>query len=124
MTKKWIKVKSLPIGQYTLNKNLRFFCDYSDPYIVVKGAIIVEGDKYDKTRNKKLIFKNSAPFRSCISTINNTFIDNAENLDIVMPMCNLLEYSDNYSITSGSLWNFYRDEINILLLKIMIMVIK
>ena len=124
MTKKWIKVKSLPIGQYTLNKNLRFFCDYSDPYIVVKGTIIVEGDKYDKTRNKKLIFKNGAPFRSCISTINNTFIDNAENLDIVMPMCNLLEYSDNYSITSGSLWNFYRDEINILLLKIMIMVIK
>ena len=124
MTKKWIKVKSLPIGQYTLNKNLRFFYDYSDPYIVVKGTIIVEGDKYDKTRNKKLIFKNSAPFRSCISTINNTFIDNAENLDIVMPMCNLLEYSDNYSITSGSLWNFYRDEINILLLKIMIMVIK
>ena len=124
MTKKWIKVKSLPIGQYTLNKNLRFFCDYSDPYIVVKGTIIVEGDKYDKTRNKKLIFKTSVPFRSCISTINNTFIDNAENLDIVMPMCNLLEYSDNYSITSGSLWNFYRDEINILLLKIMIMVIK
>ena len=124
MTKKWIKVKSLPIGQYTLNKNLRFFCDYSDPYIVVKGTIIVEGDKYDKTRNKKLIFKNSAPFRSRISTINNTFIDNAENLDIVMPMRNLLEYSDNYSITSGSLWNFYRDEINILLLKIMIMVIK
>ena len=47
-----------------------------------------------------------------ISKINNTFIDNAENLDIVMPMHNLLEYSYNYSVTSGSLWNYYRDEIN------------
>ena len=46
------------------------------------------------------------------SKINNTYIDNAEDLDIVMPMYNLLEYSDNYSITSGSLWNYYRDEIN------------
>ena len=51
------------------------------------------------------IFKNNAPFQSCISKINNTFIDTAEDLDIVMPMYNLLEYSDNYSITSGSLWN-------------------
>ena len=65
-----------------------------------------------KKRNKKLTFKNSAPFQSCISKINNTFIDNAEDLDIVMPMYNLLEYSDNYSMTSGSLWNYYRDEIN------------
>ena len=65
-----------------------------------------------KKRNKKLTFKNNAPFQSCISKINNTFIDNAEDLDIVMPMYNLLEYSDNYSMTSGSLWNYYRDEIN------------
>ena len=55
VTKKWIKVKSLPTGQYTLNKNIGFFCDYNDAYIVVKGTITVEGDKYDKTRNKKLI---------------------------------------------------------------------
>ena len=73
-------------------------CDYRDAYIVVKGTITVEGDK------KKFFF------RSGISKINNTFIDNAEDLDIVMPMYNLLEYSDNYSITSRSLWNFYRDE--------------
>ena len=51
-------------------------------------------------------------FRSCISKINNTFIDNAEELDIVMPMYNLLEYSDNHSMTSGSLWNYCRDEID------------
>ena len=47
-----------------------------------------------------------------ISKINNTFKDNAENLDIFMPMYNLLEYSDKYSMTSESLWNYYRDEIN------------
>ena len=57
-------------------------CDYSNAYVVVKGIIIVEGDNDDKTRNEKLIFKNNAPFRSCISNI--TFIDNEEDLDIVM----------------------------------------
>ena len=63
-------------------------------------------------RNKKLIFKNNAPFRSCITKINNTFVGNAEHLDIFMPMYNMLEYSGNYSMTSGSLQNYYRDEIN------------
>ena len=87
-------------------------CDYSDAYIVVKGTITVEGYNNANKRNKKLTFKNSAPFRSCISEINNTFIDNAEDLDIGVPMYNLLEYSNNYSMTSGSLWNYYRDEIN------------
>ena len=62
--------------------------------------------------NYKLTFKNNAPFRSCISKINSTFIGNAEGLDIVMLMYNLLEYSDNYSKTSGNLWNYYRDKIN------------
>ena len=61
-------------------------CDYSDVYIVVKRAITGEGDDNDKTRNKKLIFKTNAPFRSCISKIDNTFINNAEDLDIVMPI--------------------------------------
>ena len=75
-------------------------CEYINAYIVVKGTTNVEGDDDYKKRNKKLTFKNNAPFRSCISKINNTFIDNAEDLDIVMPMYNLLEYSDNYSITS------------------------
>ena len=66
-------------------------CDYSDAYIVVKGTI--EGGNDVKTRNKKIIFKNNAPFRCCISKINNAFIDSAEDLDIVMPMYHLLKYS-------------------------------
>ena len=61
---------------------------------------------------KKLAFKNNAPFVSCISKINNTLINNAEDLDILMPMYNLLEYSKNYSKTTGSFCNYYRDEPN------------
>ena len=80
-------------------------CDYSDAYIVVKGEGD-KGDNDDKIRNKKLISKNIAPFRSCISEINNTFIDNVEEFDMVMPMYNLLEYSNNNSLTSGSLRNY------------------
>ena len=60
--------------------------------------------------NKKLAFKNNAPFVSCILKINKTIIDNAEDLDVVMSMHNLLEYSKNYSKTTGSFWNYYRDE--------------
>ena len=74
-------------------------CDYSDAYIVVKERISVTGTNDANRRNKKLTFKNNAPFRPCISRINNTFIDNAE------------EYSDKYSMTSG-MWNYYRDEVN------------
>ena len=85
--------------------------DYSDTYIVVKGRISVTDTNNAKIKNKKLIFKNNAPFRSCILKINNTFIDNAEALDVVMPMDNLLAYSDNYCTTSGNLWNYYRDEV-------------
>ena len=57
----------------------------------------------------KLAFKNNAPFTSCISKINNILIDNAEDLDIVTPMYNLIEYSKNYRKKTGSLWNYYRD---------------
>ena len=85
-------------------------CDCSDAYIVVKEIISVTGTNANNRRNKKLTFNNNAPFRSCISKINSPFIDNAEYLDIVMAMYNLLEYSDNYSMTSVSLWNYYRDE--------------
>ena len=85
-------------------------CDYSDIYVVVKGTITVEGDDDKKKRDKKLSFKNNAPFRSCISKINDTFIDNEEDLNIVIRTYNLLEYSDNYCMTSGSLWNYYRDD--------------
>ena len=86
-------------------------CDYSDTHIVVKGAINV-ADPNNNAYDKKLAFKNNAPFISCITKLNNTFVDNAEDLDILMPMYNLIEYSKNYSKTTGSLWNYYRDEPN------------
>ena len=71
-------------------------CDYSDAYVVVNGRISVTGADNANRRNKKLTFENNAPFRSYILKINNTFIGNAEDLDIIMPMYSLLEYSDNY----------------------------
>ena len=95
VTKKWIEVNDLSSGQYPVNKN-RFktsmlrsdLCDFSDAYIVVKETITVEGDDDNKEREKKTSFNNNSPFRSCTSKINNTFIDNAEDLNIVMPMYN------------------------------------
>ena len=88
-------------------------CDYSDAYILVKGNITVnntaaDGDNANDT-NKKVILKNCAPFTNCISKINNTQIDNAEYIAIVMLMYNLIEYSDNYSRTSGSLWQYCKE---------------
>ena len=104
-----------------VNKNIKFktsvlrsdLCDYSDAYIVVKETVdrLADASNEDDKAEKDVAFKNNAPFRSCISKINSTLIDNAEDLDIVMPMYNLLEYSQNYSMTSGSLWNCYRDQI-------------
>ena len=85
-------------------------CDYSDAYIVVKGDITLEGDNDANKRNKNLAFKNNAPFINCISKINGIKIDNAEDLDVAMPMYNLLEYSKNQRKTTGSSWNYYRDE--------------
>ena len=87
-------------------------CDYSDAYIDVKGTITVEGHNVAKTRNKKLILRIMLHVRHAYQKVNNTFIDKAEDPNIVMPMYDLLEYSDNYSITSESLWNYYRDEVN------------
>ena len=88
-------------------------CDYSDAYILVKGTITVNNtvaaDADANNTNKKVIFKNCAPFTNCISEINNTQVDNAKVIDIVMPMYNLIEYSDNYSKTSGSLWQYCKD---------------
>ena len=63
-------------------------------------------------RDKGVAFKNCAPFINCISEINNILVDNAKDTDIVMPMYNLIQYSDNYAKTSGSLWQYYRDEPN------------
>ena len=91
-------------------------CDYANAYILVKGTITITGAGNDDAakrldeRNKGVIFKNCAPFTKCISRINNTDIDNAQ--DIVMPMYNLIEYSDDYSKTSGNLWQYYKDDPN------------
>ena len=85
-------------------------CDFSDAYILVKGNITVNNtaaaDADANNTNKKVIFKNCAPFTNCISEINNTQIDNAKDIDTVMPMYNLIEYSNNFSKTSGSLWQY------------------
>ena len=72
-------------------------CDYSDAYIVVKGRISVTRNNVANRTNKKLTFKNNALFKSDISKMDNTFIDNAEDLDVAMPIYNFLEYSNNYS---------------------------
>ena len=71
-------------------------CDFSDAYIVVRGDITVEGNDNANKRNKNIVFKNNAPFINCITKINDIKIDNAEDLDVVMPMYNFLEYSKNY----------------------------
>ena len=88
-------------------------CDCNNAYIPAKGNITVNNtataDANANNTNKKVIFKNCAPFTNCISKINNTQIDNAEYIDIVMPMYNLIEYSDNYSKTSGSLQQYCKD---------------
>ena len=88
-------------------------CDYSKAYILVKGNISVNNTAATvaaaNNTNKKVIFKNCAPSTNCISKINNTQIDNAEYIDIVMPMYNITEYSNNYSTTSGSLWQYCKD---------------
>ena len=88
-------------------------CDDSDVYILAKGTIIVTTTgtaAAPNNRGKKIIFKNCAPFTDCISQTNNTEIDHAKDIDAVMTMYNLIEYSDNYLKTSGSLWQYYRDE--------------
>ena len=93
-------------------------CHYTDAHILVKVTIKISGAADDaaarraQERNKGVIFKKCAPFTKCISKINETKIDNAQYIDIVMAIYNLIEYSDNYSKTPGSLWQYYKDEIN------------
>ena len=91
-------------------------CDYSEAYILVMGKITITGRRADvgarqeDERDKGVAFKNCAQFTNCICEINNTQVENAKNIDIVMPMYNLIEYSDNYVKTSGCLWQYFRDE--------------
>ena len=91
-------------------------CDYADAYILVNGTITVRANAgANNTRDKKdrkLILKNNAPFVSCITRINNELIEDVDDLDIVMPMYNLLEYSKNYRKAIGSLYNYYRDKLS------------
>ena len=114
-TKKWYIIDSESKGNYSHQNPIRFLtnslesslCDYSDAYILVTGNINVTGGD----NNTKVAFKNCAPFEKCKTEINETFADEADIINITMPMYNLIEYSDNYSDTSGSLWQFKRDEI-------------
>ena len=120
-TKKWVKTIDESRLTYAVNKQTKFkilmlrssFCDYSDAYILVKGNVSVNNTAVANTdasnTNKKVIFKNCSPFTDCISKINNTQVDNAKDIDIVMPMYNLIEYSNNYSKKSGSLWRYCKD---------------
>ena len=112
VTRDYVKVNSLS-NTYNENKSIRFktpilrsdLCDYADAYILVNGTITV-------AINIPLILKNNAPFVSCITRINNELIEDADDLDIVMPMYNLLEYSKKNRKTIGSLYKYYRDELN------------
>ena len=102
-------------------------CDYSDAYILVKGNITVNNTAADgaaaNNTNKKVIFKNCAPFTNCISKINNTQIYNAEYIDIVTPMYNLIEFSDYYSKTSGRLWQYCKGIMLVILLILMVLML-
>ena len=126
ITKKWVEVhdqSGSADDRYKPNKQIRFktsmlrsdLYDYSDAYIVVKGDITltkINGRGITDIRNRFLAFKNNAPFTNCISKINNILIENSEDLDIVMPMYNLRDYSKTYRKTTRSFWNYYRDERN------------
>ena len=110
-TKNWVEINDESRGAYNVNSQIKFkttmlkssLCDYSDAYILVKGTITINGRGADAAarqadeRDKGVSIKNCAPFINCISEINNTQIDNGQDIDIVMPMYNLIEYSDNYA---------------------------
>ena len=124
--KNWVEINNKSRRTYNVNSQIRLkttmlkscLCDYTDAYTLVKGKITITGAGDDAAarqadeRDKGVAFKNCAPLIGCISEINNTQIDNAKDIDIVMPMYNLIEYSDNYAKTSESLWQYYRDEPN------------
>ena len=111
-TKNWVEINDESIATCNINSQIKFkttmlkssLCDYSDAYILVKGKTTITGAGDDAAarqadeRDKGVAFRNCAPFTNCISEINNTQIDNCKDIDIVMPLYNLLEYSDNYAI--------------------------
>ena len=125
-TKNWVEINDESKRTYNVNSQIKFkttilkssLCDYIDAYIFVKGAITITGAgdnvaaRQADERDKGVAFKSCASFINCISEINNAQVDNAKDIDIIMPMCNLIEYSDNYAKTTGSLWQYFRDEPN------------
>ena len=124
LLKKWVEVhdqSGSAKDRYKPSKQIRLktsmlrsdLCDFSDAYFVAKEDITLTkttNRDFIDIRNRSLRFKNNAPFTNCTSKIKNVLIDNVENLDAVMSMYNLLEYSKNYRKTTGSLRNYYRDE--------------
>ena len=116
-TRNWVEINDDVTGAYSPNKQIIFktsmlrssLCDYSDACVLVISVNNTAGAAAANNRNKKVIFKNCAPFTNCISKINNTQIDNDEYTDIAMPMYKLIECSDNYSKISGSLWKYCKD---------------
>ena len=114
-TKKWYIIDSESNGSYSQNDEINFLtrpiesslCDYSDVYILVTGNITASPNN----AATQVTFKNRAPFEKCRTEINETFVDETDFINITMPMYNLIEYIDNYSDTSGSIWQFKRDEI-------------
>ena len=118
VTREYARVNSL-LDTYNENKSIRFktpmlrlnLCNYSDVYILVNGTITATGNHPRDRQNRPFILKNNAPFISCITRINGELIEAADDLDIVMPMYNLLECIKNYRKTIGSLYNYYRDEL-------------
>ena len=115
-TKKWYMINDQNNDQYGNDSSVKFdtkiikqnLCDYSDSYILVTGDIAIVGGN----GNTDIAFKNCSIFTRCTTHLHDEHIETAENLDIVMNMYNLSEYSDNYFETSGSLWQYKRDELN------------
>ena len=114
-TKKWYVIDSQTTkGKYKQGNIIKFetetikssLCDYSDAFILVTGNITVAAGN-----NTDVAFENCAPFSTCTTNINDTFVDKANHIYIAMPIYNLIKYSDNYSDTSGNLWQFKRDEV-------------
>ena len=109
-TKKWYIIDSESKGNYSHENPTKFLtsslesslCYYSDAYILVTGNITVTPND----AATQVVFKNYAPFEKCRTEINETFIDEADFINITMPMYNLIDYSVNFSSTSGSLWHF------------------
>ena len=122
-TRNWVEINDESRGTYNqIGNQIKFktsmirsnLCDFSDAYIHVQGTIEIVNTATEganpNNRNKKIKFKNCAPFINCISRINNTKVDDAHDIDVVLPMYNLLGYSNIYSKTAGSLYQYCRDE--------------